>query len=54
MKDIAKEFNYSQEVSEDDAKTALKELDLNKNGLLEYNEFRKLFIGLYIIREMNK
>jgi Ca2+-binding EF-hand superfamily protein len=54
MKDIAKEFNYNQEVTEEDAKVALAELDLNKNGLLEYSEFRKLFIGLYIIREMNK
>jgi Ca2+-binding EF-hand superfamily protein len=54
MKDIAKEFSYQQEVTEEDAKNALTELDLNKNGLLEFNEFKKLFAGLYIIREMNK
>jgi Ca2+-binding EF-hand superfamily protein len=53
MKEIAKEFNYQQEVSLEEAKTALAELDLNKDGKIEYFEFRKLFIGLFIIREMN-
>jgi Ca2+-binding EF-hand superfamily protein len=54
MKDIAKEFSYQQEVTEDEAKIALKELDLNQNGVIDLEEFKKLFIGLYIVREYRK
>jgi Ca2+-binding EF-hand superfamily protein len=54
MKEIAKEFNYQQDVELEDARQALDELDVNKNGKIEFEEFKKLFVGLYIIREMSK
>jgi Ca2+-binding EF-hand superfamily protein len=54
MKEVAKEFNYADTVTKEDAEKALQELDMNKNGVLEYDEFRKLFIGLCVVREVNK
>jgi Ca2+-binding EF-hand superfamily protein len=54
MKQVANEFNYTESVTYEDAKKALEELDLNNNGVLEYDEFRKLFIGLCVVRQINK
>ena len=54
MTEVAKEFNYKDAITREDAEKALQELDLNKNGVLEYDEFRRLFIGLCVVREVNK
>jgi Ca2+-binding EF-hand superfamily protein len=54
MKQISKEFNYTEMVTKEDVEKTLSELDSNQNGVLEYEEFRKLFIGLCVVREVNK
>ncbi len=48
--DVKKELNINEEVTEEDINEAISQLDQNNNDVLEFNEFRKLFIGLYIIK----
>jgi Ca2+-binding EF-hand superfamily protein len=48
--EIKKSLNIKEDVTEEDISEAIYYLDENNNNVLEFNEFRKLFIGLYIIQ----
>jgi Ca2+-binding EF-hand superfamily protein len=50
FQDIQKKLNINEEVTDEDITEAIGQLDKNNNNVLEFDEFRKLFIGLYIIQ----
>lgn len=48
--EIQKKLNISEDVTEEDISEAIGQLDKNDDGVLQFSEFRKLFIGLYVIQ----
>jgi Ca2+-binding EF-hand superfamily protein len=48
--EIQKSLNISEEITDEDINEAINQLDKNGNGVLEFGEFRKLFIGLYVVQ----
>jgi Ca2+-binding EF-hand superfamily protein len=48
--EVQKTLNIIEEVTDTDINEAISQLDKNNNDVLEFDEFRKLFIGLYIIQ----
>ena len=51
MVEIGTELGYPDEVTLDDAREAIESLDINENNVLDYDEFKKLFAALYIIKK---
>jgi Ca2+-binding EF-hand superfamily protein len=49
---VKEELGFEEDVTDEDVDEAISSLDKNKNAQLEYVEFRKLFIGLYIIKNV--
>ena len=47
---VKDELGFEEDVTDEDVSEAISSLDKNNNSQLEYDEFRKFFIGLYIIR----
>jgi Ca2+-binding EF-hand superfamily protein len=49
--EIGKDLGYPDKVTLEDAREGIKALDLNENNVLEYDEFKRLFAALYIIKQ---
>ena len=52
LEDLAKEFQPDAKINVEEAQEAMKDLDLDESKVVEKNEFRKLFIGIYFIRNL--
>jgi Ca2+-binding EF-hand superfamily protein len=48
--EVQKSLDINEEVTDEDINEAINQLDKNNNGVLEFGEFRKLFIGLYVVQ----
>ncbi len=49
FQEFQKKLQIEEEVSDETLSDAFSQLDKNNNDVLEFDEFRRLFIGLYII-----
>ena len=47
---VMNELNFHETLYDEDIDELIAQLDENHNNLIDYEEFRKLFIGLYFMR----